>query len=133
MHAFPPGFTTNNRTLYDGVAALQHDLVMSTKEWEDLVFKERCPMAPPDAENSSAHESDYRYFVTTRKLRKHVADYLTIPSNGWVHKEVWNAIQLRHRELYDDAVLFILSAENSDNDEPVKSEEDLKAIWPFDL
>jgi hypothetical protein len=106
---------------------------MTSREWRDLGFREKCPITSLDAEKLSAHEIEYRLFVAAQKLRKQVANYLTISSDGWVPREAWNAVQLQHRELYQDVLVCILGAENSDNDEPIRSEEDLNAIWPFDL
>ncbi len=106
---------------------------MTLKEWKELGFKEPCPIQVPGAEEITTHNKDYRFFTAAQKLRKQVADYLSISSDGWVPADAWDATQLRHWELYSSAVQAISSAEDSDDSDPVKSECDLKAIWPFDL
>lgn len=121
------------RTWNDGAAAFRHDLMMTTKEWKDIGFEAQCPIAEPDPRQVSAHESEYRHFVAAQRLRKQVTDYLTVSSDGWVPKEAWDTVQVQHQELYHGAVQAILSAENSNSDEIIKTEQDLKAIWPFDL
>ncbi|KAL2408897.1 hypothetical protein ABEF93_007698 [Exophiala dermatitidis] len=124
-----------HRTWNDGVVAFQHDLFMTAREWGDLGFQEKCPVATPDSDQFAAHEREYRYFLAAQRLRKHVKDYVGISSDGWVPDEGWDAIQLQHQQLYSDVVQAILSAAEADDDpdEPIKTERDLKAIWPFDL
>ncbi|KAL2416791.1 hypothetical protein ABEF95_003789 [Exophiala dermatitidis] len=128
-------FLYPHRTWNDGVVAFQYDLSMTSKEWDDLGFQEKCPVSTPGSEKFAAHEREYPYFVAAQRLRKHVKDYLCISSDGWVPEEAWDAIQLQHQQLYSDVVQAILSAAEAENDpdEPIKTERDLKAIWPFDL
>jgi hypothetical protein len=126
-------FQYPHRTWNDGVVAFRHDLLMTLKEWDVLGFDGTAPIAAPDSEKFAAHQREYRYFVAAQKLRRQVADYLTISSDGWVPEEAWNAVQLQHQQLYSNVAQAIMSAEDSDDDEPVKSERELKAIWPFDL
>lgn len=126
-------FKYGHRTWNDGAIAFRHDLIMLSKEWEDLGFEEACPIAALGVEELTAYDKDYRHFVAAQRLRRQVTDYLDISSDGWVPTEAWDTIQSRHRALYSSAVEAIATAKDSDEDEPVKSEDDLKAIWPFDL
>ena len=38
-----------------------------------------------------------------------------------------------HKEMFNGMLQAVLSNEASDDDEPIRDEEDLKEIWPFDL
>ncbi|EXJ89547.1 hypothetical protein A1O3_02614 [Capronia epimyces CBS 606.96] len=131
-HILQP-FRFAHRTWIDGVVALQHDLFEVARRWKDLGFEGICPFPLPDAEAIAAHDSNYKYFIAAQNLREQVVRYLNISPDGWVPSDAWDATKLLYQELYSQARQAILSAEDSDDEEPVKTEDDLRAIWPFDL
>lgn len=51
----------------------------------------------------------------------------------WVPPEDWEATESAHREIFDGDLQAVLNNEDPDDDERIKEEGDLKAIWPFDL
>jgi Phosphotransferase enzyme family len=121
------------RSWKDGVVALRHDLLMISQKWKQLGFDEPCPVPVLEAKVILAHDKDYRLFEAAQKLRRQVTDYLNVSPEGWVPIDAWDRTQSQHRELFDSVLQGISSAETTDESEPVKTKEDLKAIWPFDL
>jgi hypothetical protein len=58
---------------------------------------------------------------------------LNTASDGWVPLEDWEATKLANRELFEVMLQTVLSMKSPDDDEPLKDEEDVREIWPFDL
>ena len=120
-----------HRTWNDGLVAFEHDLIETSKEWSDLGFQERCPVSVPEAEIAD-HDEKYQLFAAAVSLREHLKEALEVTSDGWVPPDKWDATQSRHQELYHGLVQALLMAKDLDN-EPIRGEKDLQAIWPFDL
>lgn len=53
--------------------------------------------------------------------------------DGWVPSVDWEDTKSAHRELFDGMLRAVLENEQIDDDEPLRCEEDLREIWPFDL
>jgi len=65
-----------------------------------------------------------------------MASLLNTATDGWVPPGDWEAIKFYYQELFD-AALGSVSAdslgESADGDDPIKTEKDLREVWPFDL
>jgi hypothetical protein len=58
---------------------------------------------------------------------------LNTASDGWIPSEDWEATESAHREMFNGMLQAVLTNVNPDDDEPIKDERDLRAIWPFDI
>lgn len=57
---------------------------------------------------------------------------LNTASDGWVPPEKWEATESAHKEIFTGMLQAVLTDPEVDEDEPVKDEETLRSIWPFD-
>jgi hypothetical protein len=85
------------------------------------------------AEELANHAKEYKLFEAAQNLRTDLCDLLNAASDGWVLPESWRETQLAHRELFDGMLQAVVSNPDVDDNEPVKDEMTLRAIWPFDL
>ncbi|GAQ38341.1 phosphotransferase enzyme family protein [Aspergillus niger] len=126
-----PDFATENE---DGAAALHHDLIDTSQNWEKLGFAGPCPYAVPPPHELADHQRKYRLFEAAHNLRYDLAGLLNTATDGWVPTGDWEAAQTAHHEMFDGMLQAVLTnPEIDDPDEPVKDEETLRAIWPFDI
>ncbi|OAL28651.1 hypothetical protein AYO20_09375 [Fonsecaea nubica] len=123
-------FQYSLRTWNDGVVAFRHDLVRTSYECEDWGDDEKYTIAILDAKYRSTHTDTS--FLTTGYVNRGT-DYLTTSSDGQIHAEAWSALQLQHRRLDSSVAQAIMSARDSDYDEPITTEKALRAIWPFGI
>ena len=121
------------RTWKDGVAAFRHEIIETSQLWSELGFEGQRPIPTPSAEELAAHQKHYKLFEAAQNLRHHLASLLNTSSDGWVPPEDWEATKSAHKEMFDRMLQAVLHNEDPDDDEPIKEEGDLKAIWPFDL
>jgi hypothetical protein len=121
------------RTWKDGDVAFRHELIETSQRWNDLGFTGSCPFPIPSPEDLAAHQKEYKTFEAAHDLRYNLASLLNTASDGWVPPEDWETTESAHRDLFNGMLQAVLTNENPDNDEPIKDEADLRAIWPFDL
>lgn len=121
------------RTWKDGAVALRHELIQTSQQWKQLGFAGSCPFTLPEAEELAIHWKEYRTFEAAHDLKRNLSSLLDTASDGWVPTEDWESKRLAQRELFDGMLQAVLSNEDPDDDEPIRNEKDLRAIWPFDL
>jgi hypothetical protein len=121
------------RTWNDGAVAFRHDLIETSKCWKELGLAGSCPFPIPAPEELAAHQKEYKTFEAAHDLRYSLSSLLNTASDGWVPPEDWEATASAHKEMFDGALQALLTNENPDDDEAIKDEGDLRAIWPFDL
>jgi hypothetical protein len=121
------------RTWKDGGVAFRHELIETSQRWNDLGFTGSCPFPIPSPEDLAAHQKEYKTFEAAHDLRYNLASLLNTASDRWVPPEDWETTESAHRDLFNGMLQAVLTNENPDNDEPIKDEADLRAIWPFDL
>jgi hypothetical protein len=121
------------RTWKDGAVAFRHELIETSKLWKELGFTGSCPFPIPAPEQLAAHQKEYKTFEAAHELRHSLSSLLNTASDGWVPAEDWSATTLAHREMFDQMLQAIVTNPDPDDDEPIRTEEDLRAIWPFDL
>lgn len=121
------------RTWADGAVAFREELIQTSRRWEELGFSEPCPFPYPTAEEIAAHAKEYKLFEAAQQLKHTLAGLLNTATDGWVPLEDWDATKRTHTELYKSLLAEILAMEDPDDDEPLKTEADLREIWPFDL
>ncbi|KAI9832634.1 MAG: hypothetical protein M1819_004219 [Sarea resinae] len=122
-----------HRTWRDGAVAFRHELIETSKHWSDLGLEGSCPFPLPTASDLAAHQKEYRMFEAAQELKSNVSILLNTASDGWVPVEDFEATEIAHKELFEAMLEAVLTNENPGDDEPIQSEGDLKAIWPFDL
>ncbi|PYH73311.1 uncharacterized protein BO88DRAFT_440608 [Aspergillus vadensis CBS 113365] len=127
-------FRYSYRTWKDGAAALHHDLIDTSQNWEQLGFARPCPYVVPPPHKLADHQKKYRLFEAAHNLRYDLAGLLNTATDGWVPTGDWEAAQTAHHEMFDGMLQAVLTnPEIDDPDEPVKDEETLRSIWPFDI
>jgi hypothetical protein len=120
------------RTWKDGAVAFRHELIETSQHWKELSLAGLCPFPIPTPEELAVHQKEYKSFETAHELRNNLSSLLNAASDGWVPPEDWEAAELAHREMFHGMLQAVLTNENSDDDETIKGEGDLRAIWPFD-
>ncbi|KAF1850599.1 uncharacterized protein K460DRAFT_391068 [Cucurbitaria berberidis CBS 394.84] len=131
--AFFRPFRYCQRTWEDGAVAFREELIQTSRRWKELGFAESCPFPLPTPDEYAVHQKDYKFYEAAHQLRHSLSGLLNTASDGWVHSGDWEATELAHRELFRGMLQEILGIEHPDDDEPIKSEEDLREIWPFEL
>ncbi|KAL7657074.1 hypothetical protein ACMYSQ_006128 [Aspergillus niger] len=127
-------FRYSYRTWKDGAVALHHDLLDTSRNWGRLGFAGRCPYALPPPPELADHQKMYRLFEAAHNLRYDLAGLLNTTTDGWVPTSDWEAAQTAHHEMFEGMLQAVLSNPDIDDpDEPVKDEETLRSIWPFDI
>jgi hypothetical protein len=113
--------------------AFRHELIETSLRWKELGLAGSCPFPTPTPEELAIHQREYRTFEAAHDLRNNLSSLLNTASDGWVPPEDWEATELAHREVFNGMLQAVLSNESPDDDEPIKDEGDLRAIWPFDI
>ncbi|RDW76456.1 uncharacterized protein DSM5745_06448 [Aspergillus mulundensis] len=121
------------RTWKDGAVALRHDMIETARLWKDLGLVGPCPYPLPTPKDIAHHKKEYRLFEAAQQLRTNLSDLLNTTSEGWVPSDDWEETRLAHKELFRGMLEAVVSNQEADDDEPVKDEKTLRAIWPFDL
>ncbi|KAI2962431.1 hypothetical protein CBS147323_7335 [Aspergillus niger] len=105
------------------------------KKWHEMSDKQRrCPYALPPPPELADHEKKYRLFEAAHNLRCDLAGLLNTATDGWVPTSDWEAAQTAHHEMFEGMLQAVLTNPDIDDpDEPVKDEETLRSIWPFDI
>ncbi|KUL81635.1 hypothetical protein ZTR_09650 [Talaromyces verruculosus] len=126
-------FLYSYRTWKDGAVALQHELIETTRKWNELGFVGQSPYSLPLPNGLVKHEREYKLFVAAQELKHDLSSLLNTATDGWVPVENWEATELAQREIFNGMLTAVLSNEDPENEEPVKDEAVLRSIWPFDL
>ncbi|KAH8698635.1 phosphotransferase enzyme family protein [Talaromyces proteolyticus] len=126
-------FLYGYRTWKDGVVALRHELIETTRRWNELGFAGSSPYSLPSPNELAKHEREYKLFVAAQDLKHDLSSLLNTATDGWVPLDNWEATELAHEEVFDGMLTAVLTNKNPDHDEPVKDEGVLRSIWPYDL
>ncbi|KAH6611660.1 kinase-like domain-containing protein [Boeremia exigua] len=121
------------RTWEDGAVAFREELIQTSLHWKELGLGGSCPFPLPCPNELVHHQQDYKRFEAAQQLKHSLSGLLNTAPDGWVPSEQWEATKLAHKETYAGILQEVLVNEQLDDDEPIKSEDDLKEIWPFDL
>jgi len=121
------------RTWEDGAVAFREELIQTSLHWKELGFAEPCPFPLPCPNELMSHKKDYKLFEAAHQLKHTLSGLLNTASDGWVPSEHWESTELAHQELFREMLQEILANEQPDKDEPIKDEDDLREIWPFNL
>jgi hypothetical protein len=121
------------RTWRDGAVAFRHELIETSQRWKGLGLADSCSFPTPTPKELVVHEKEYQRFVAAQELKSSLLSLLNTASDGWAPPEDWETVEKAHKEMFDGMLQAVLSNEGPDDDEPIRNEEDLKEIWPFDL
>ncbi|KAB8235854.1 kinase-like domain-containing protein [Aspergillus alliaceus] len=126
-------FSYSYRTWKDGAVALRHDMIETAQCWKELGFVGQCPYPLPTPKDFADHEKKYKLLEAAQILRRDLSNLLNTASDGWVPPEKWEATESAHKEIFTGMLQAVLTNQGLDEDEPVKDEETLRSIWPFDI
>ncbi|KAJ5144279.1 hypothetical protein N7526_001787 [Penicillium atrosanguineum] len=121
------------RTWKDGAVAFRHELIETSKDWEDLGLSDSCPFPLPDPEDADLHQKEYRRFEAAQNLKCDLSNLLDSASDGWVPPEGWEASKIENMAMFKGMLKAVKENKDPDDDEPIRNEGDLRDIWPFDL
>jgi hypothetical protein len=122
------------RTWEDGAVAFREELIQTSQLWKKLGLEGQCPFPLPVLSDELAiHQKEYKRFEAAQQLRHSLPDLLNTASDGWVSPEDWEETESAHRKVFEGMLQEVLDNEQLDDDEPIRGEDDLKEIWPFDL
>jgi len=120
------------RTWKDSAAVFHHELIETSRHWTDLGFAGLCPFTIPGSEVLTTHREHYKRFLAANSSSQKLSVHLNTGPGGWVPLEDWEAALLAHEEAFANVLEAILTYDDPDNDEPIKTERDLREIWPYD-
>ncbi|OAG44962.1 hypothetical protein AYO21_00924 [Fonsecaea monophora] len=120
------------RTWKDGAVAFLSELIETSQHWTSLGLPGSCPFTTPTPEEFVIHQQ-YKRFVAAQELKRDLSGLLNTTSEGWVPSEAWETTVLAHKELFANMLEAVLTDADTDDDEPIRDESDLREIWPFDL
>lgn len=122
------------RTWEDGAVAFREELIQTSQQWNELGFAVPSPFPLPCPDDIAIHQKEYKLFEAAQQLRHSLSSLLnTSASDGWVPPEDWEGTESAHREVFEGMLQEVLGNEQPDDNEPIRSENDLREIWPFDL
>jgi len=121
------------RTWSDGEIVFRNKLIETTRRWHSLGFTGYCHVPELTPRKLAAHQKQFQRFLAAHELRNNLSSLLNTASDGWVPSKDWETVKKAHKELFDGMLEAVLRNEAPDDDKPIRSEADLRAIWPFDL
>ncbi|KAF2806520.1 uncharacterized protein BDZ99DRAFT_501336 [Mytilinidion resinicola] len=121
------------RTWKDGAVAFRDELIQTARRWEELGLADTCPYPTPTPVELATHKKEYQLFLAAQELRSNLSVLLNTATDGWAPPEDWETVKQAHKEYYDGILEAVLNNGDPDDDEPIRSEDDLREIWPFDL
>jgi Ser/Thr protein kinase RdoA (MazF antagonist) len=121
------------RTWEDGAVAFHEELIQTSQQWTELGFALLSPFPLPCPDDIAVHQKEYKRFEAAQQLRHSLSSLLNTASDGWVPPEDWEGTESAHREVFEGMLQEVLGNEQPDDDEPIRGENDLREIWPFDL
>jgi hypothetical protein len=121
------------RTWKDGIVAFRHELIQTAQCWEQLGLAGACPYPLPSSEELAIHQEEYQRFTAAHELKSTLSSLLNTATDGWVPPDEFESARIGEKEMFDGILEAVLNDEDPDDDEPIRTEKDLKEIWPFDL
>ncbi|RHZ44435.1 uncharacterized protein CDV56_102696 [Aspergillus thermomutatus] len=121
------------RTWKDGAVALRHEMIETSRHWRELGLEGQCPYPIPTSEELANHEMEYKLFEAAQNLRRDLSSLLNTASDGWVPLDNWEATEVAHKELFNGMLQAVATNADLGDDEPIKDENTLRSIWPFDV
>jgi len=121
------------RTWKDGAVAFRHELIETARRWRELGLSGSCPFPVPSPEELAVHQKEYQRFTAAQELKSNLSSLLNTASDGWAPPEDWETVEKAHTQLFDGMLQAVLNNDDPDKDDPIRNEEDLREIWPFEL
>jgi hypothetical protein len=121
------------RTWNDGAVAFREELIQTSQLWKELGFAVPSPFPLPSPDEIAVHQKEHKLFEAAHQLKYSLSSLLNTASDGWVPPEDWERTKSTHRELFEGMLQEVLGNGQPDDDEPIRGEDDLREIWPFDL
>jgi hypothetical protein len=90
-------------------------MIQTARRWKELGFAGSCLFSTPTVAKSAVHEKEYQRSIAASP-----------PDN-------WQTVKKKPKELFEEMLQAVLTNEDPESDEPTRTEEDLREIWPFDL
>ena len=128
------------RTWNDGAVGFRHELIETPRRWQELGFAGSCPVPEPSVADSEAHRKEYLAFEAAQAIRGTISSLLNTANDGWVPLDDWEATKSLHKELFNAALESVSTGVEDEStgtddadDDPIKTEKDLREAWPYDL
>ncbi|KAJ5726758.1 uncharacterized protein N7483_008115 [Penicillium malachiteum] len=120
----------------DGAIKLQHELIQLRKEWNWLGLSGDCSYPEQTEEFLTTHSKRYDLYKQVASIRGVLAEQLGVAADGWAPTEHWELRQQAHKAVYKDLVKTVLEQDPDTEEDPedsIKTEDDVKSVWPFDI
>ena len=112
-----------HRTWRDGFVPFTHELMQLRDRWQDLGFKEDCPIPTPSSEEVRVYQEQLDIYDKMLSFRQDIVETLGVEQDGWVPEDRWEEAKEAHQHVYE-TVMGTMESE--------KDREDMKMMWPFD-
>lgn len=79
------------------------------------------------------HRKEFRSFEAAQNLRRDFSSLIDCATDGWVPPEYLEVAKAGNVAMFEGVLHALLTNKEADDDEPIKDEKDLRAIWSLDL
>lgn len=122
------------QTWFSGASGFRHELIELSKDWHvHLGLTGTCPYQTPTAEEQAKHKETYEFFKEVHKVLDYIEKTFRIGPDGWVPPEHYETVMEIQKDCFNELVRTVHATEDGGPDEPLKNEEDVRAIWPWDV
>ncbi|EEP78409.1 predicted protein [Uncinocarpus reesii 1704] len=112
-----------HRTWRDGVVPFSHGLTELRERWEELGFKDECPIPTPTVEEKRVYEERLDTYNKFLEVRQDLVETLGVEEDGWTPLDRREETVEAHRQVYE----IIMSGLDNDQDRA-----EMTVMWPFD-
>jgi hypothetical protein len=119
------------RTWEDSPTGYRQELIDTAQGWDKLGLSGSCPYQLPSESELTSHKELYRYFETSVQLKDALMRFVGCGSDGYVEATHWHQAEEAYKLFYEGLAEQIQT--DTDTDDPLQNESDLREIWPFDL
>lgn len=115
-------------------SGFRHELIELSKDWKvHLGLTGTCPYKTPTAEEQAKHKETYEFFKEARKVLDYIEKTFMIGPDGWVPPEHYEIVMGLQKDCFNELVRTVIETPDEGPDEPLTNEEDVRAIWPWDV
>ncbi|KAB8356463.1 hypothetical protein FH972_024046 [Carpinus fangiana] len=109
----------------NSVVPLRQELIDFSSRWTSLGLSGECPYQPT-ADLLEQHSHDYEEWKVAQQVKDLVVQATNSNSDGWVHKDIWDAAQDVNQTVYRE---WLRSQDGEDGLSPIEA----KLTYPFDV
>jgi len=112
--------------------AFRDEIIETAKCRQKLGLTGACSYPMPSSKEIFCHQKRYRRFTEAQELKIALESLINTATDRWVPPKDFEPAQLAEREMLNGTLEGVLNNEDPDEDAPIKTENDLEELWPFD-